>query len=55
MNDIIIAFVIGTVAKHKIPNTAPNNIATVADGGDKTKIVIVNPLNKIYSYAYKFL
>ena len=35
------AFVIGTVANHKIPITAPNKIANVADGGDKTNIVIV--------------
>ena len=36
----------GTVANHKMPITAPNNIAIVAEGGDKTKIVIVNDLIK---------
>ena len=46
INDNIIAFVIGTVANHKIPITAPNKIATVADGGDKTNMVIVNDLIK---------
>ena len=46
IKDSIIALVIGTVANHKIPITAPNNIARVAEGGDKTKIVIVNDLIK---------
>ena len=46
INDNIIAFVIGTVANHKIPIVAPNKIATVAEGGDKIKIVIANDLIK---------
>ena len=44
INDSMIAFVIGTVAYHKIPISAPNKIATVADGGDRTNIVIVKDL-----------
>ena len=46
MNASIIASVIGTVASHRIPITAPNNIARVADGGDKTNMVIVRDLIK---------
>ena len=46
INESIIALVIGTVANHKIPITAPNNRATVAEGGDKINIVIVRDLIK---------
>ena len=46
INESIIALVIGTVANHKIPITAPNKIARVAEGGDKTKMVIVKDLIK---------
>ena len=46
MNASIIALVIGTVASHRIPITAPNKIATVADGGDRTNMVIVKDLIK---------
>ena len=46
MNASIIALVIGTVASHSIPITAPNKIATVADGGERTNMVIVKDLIK---------
>ena len=46
IKDSIIAFVIGTVANHNIPITAPNNKAINGDGGESTNIVIVTDLNK---------
>ena len=46
INDSIIALVIGTVANHNIPITAPNKIAIIGEGGDKTNIVIVKALNR---------
>ena len=46
IKDSIIAFVIGTVANHNIPITAPNNKAINGDGGESTNIVIVTALNK---------
>jgi len=46
IKDSIIAFVIGTVANHNIPITAPNNKAINGDGGDSTNIVIVTALNR---------
>ena len=39
MNESIIAFVIGTVASQNIPIRAPNKIAIVGEGGDKTNMV----------------
>ena len=55
INESIIALVIGTVANHKIPITAPNKIARVAEGGDKTKIVIANDLIKYINASGKGL
>ena len=46
IKDNMIALVIGTVANHKIPMTAPNNKAINGDGGERTNIVIVRALNK---------
>ena len=46
INESIIAFVIGTVASQNIPIRAPNKIAIVGEGGDKTNMVIANDLNK---------